>query len=115
MTLPRFLCYKLQQPSVRVIALHSESWHAQILSIFVTGMSVTRTMTGDRMIHSNGRCKSGKITYRLTEMSYKVLVAVNIENTAILSVTPCGSLLCFGQVSVYIFGVATVSLARCSA
>jgi len=47
-------------------------------------------------------------------MRYKVLVVVNIKNTVIPSVTPCSLLLSFGQVSVYIFGVGTVSLTRSS-
>jgi len=51
MTVPRFLCYKLQQSSVRVIAAHSEGRRAQIVSVFVTGMPVTRTVICDRMIH----------------------------------------------------------------
>jgi len=60
MTLPQFLCYKLQQPSVRVIAPHPEGRRAQIVSVFVTGMAVTRTVICDRMIHSDSRCKGGK-------------------------------------------------------
>ena len=50
MTLPRFSCYKLQQPSVRVIAPHSEGRRTQIVSVFVTGMPVTITVICDRMI-----------------------------------------------------------------
>jgi len=47
-------------------------------------------------------------------MRYKVLVVVNIKNAVNLSVTPCSLLLSSGQVSVYIFGVETVSLTRSS-
>jgi hypothetical protein len=51
MTLPRFSCYKLQQPSVRVTAPHSEGRRIQIVSVFVTGMPVTITVICDRVIH----------------------------------------------------------------
>jgi len=39
---------------------------------------------------------------------------MNIKNAVNMSETPCSLLLSFGQVSVYIFGVATVSLTRSS-